>query len=345
MARDPESTSRVTIIVTPRERFGAAKESLTSILAETESPFDLVYVSGKAPRALVRYVDAMAHKHGFRHIKVNRLLSPNEARNIGAAAATTEYVVFVDNDVFCSPAWLTHLRACADETGADVVAPLTCHGLPLHSIVHQAGGEFAPDPQAFFAEPVGKRTIVEVMHHQNDKVGDLTATFKRAETQLCEFHCVLVRKSVFDRIGPLDEGMFATKEHLDFCMSVIQAGGKVMFEPRSMVTYLFPGRHSPLTVADWPFFLVRWSPEWQRRSLKRFQDKWGLKDDGYLEEREHVLSWRHDEGISKGLLRKIPAIGGRKPVQKLGMTLLRPVLRQASRMLVAREDRKRLERT
>src|SRR5690606_3059112 len=169
---------------------------------------------------------------------------------------------------------------CADETDAAVVAPLMCEGLPAHKRIHQAGGSFAHDPQAFFEASYGERPLVDDMRLQGVQLADVAAGLQREETQNCEFHCVLVRRSIFDRIGPLDEEMLATKEHLDFCMSVIHAGGKVMFEPKSVVTYVFPCRAAPLTDEDLPYFLLRWSPEWQLRSLDRLEKKWGVAPDG-----------------------------------------------------------------
>lgn len=332
----------VTIVITPRERFGEAIRSLECVLRETPEPHELIYVSGRSPRPVLDAIDAMAGRHGFSHIRIDRLLSPNEARNIGAREANGDAIVFLDNDVFCAPGWLPPLLVCAAETGADVVAPLTCHGAPLHTVVHQAGGDFATDPAAFFATPSGDREITEVMHHQNLKVADVR--LERSETQMCEFHAVLVRRSAFERYGPLDEEIMATKEHLDFCMTVISAGGKVMFEPRSVVTYLFPSRHSPITPADWPFFMVRWSPEWQKRSFVRFQEKWGLKDEGYLQYRETLLTFRLAEGVVKPLLRKVPLVGNSWRFQKLGRAVLTPLVTGVSKRMVRRDDGRRSRR-
>jgi glycosyltransferase involved in cell wall biosynthesis len=329
----------VSIVIVPRERFGMAKTSLDSVLAETPEPYELVYVSGRSPAHLIAHIDAKAAEHGFRHIKLDRLLAPNEARNVGLAASRGDYVVFLDNDVLCAPGWLPPLVACAEETGADVVAPLTCQGLPAHGVVHQAGGLFAQDPAAFFATPKGWRDVIDVMHHENEKVADVALT--RGETQLCEFHAVLARRALFDRIGPLDENMLATKEHLDFCMSVVQAGGKVMIEPASVVTYVFPNRHNPVTREDMDFFLVRWSPEWQKRSLRHFQAKWGLRDDGYLESRERQLGMRHNLGVVRPIVAKIPVVGRMSVVQRAGRRLLLPLVKRWSDRLVAREDRLR----
>lgn len=337
---NPERTRvRTSLVVVPRERFGEAERSLDDMLKAMTPETELIYVSGRTPKPILEGIDRRAAAHGFRHIKVDRHLIPNEARNIGAAAAAGEYVVFVDNDVYGKSGWLTELVACADETGADVVAPLTCHGAELHAVVHQAGGEFAPDPAAFFAQPHGEREIVEIMTHQDARVADVA--LERMETQLCEFHCVLVRRSVFGRIGPLDEEMMATKEHLDLCMGVISTGGKVVFEPKSVVTYVFPHRGSPVRPIDWPFFLLRWSPEWQKRSLRRLKEKWGLKDTGYLTKRGRMLTARHDNGIIRGTLRRIPVVGQSNVFLAAGRKLLSPVVQQVSRLAVALDDRTR----
>lgn len=41
-----------------------------------------------------------------------------------------------------------------------------------------------------------------------------------------EFHCVLVRTAAFDSIGPLDEGLLSSREHLDLCLQVRANGGE-----------------------------------------------------------------------------------------------------------------------
>jgi glycosyltransferase involved in cell wall biosynthesis len=292
-------------VVTPRERFGVAAESLASLLETADCPFELVYVDGNSPAAVTAHVAEQSKLHGFRHIRLDRYLSPNEARNIGARAGTAPYVVFIDNDVICSDGWLSRLVRTAEETGAQVIAPLTCQGLPLHTEIHQAGAIFTHDLKAFFATPPGERLIMEEMHLQDKPL--TAAPSGPVETQVCEFHCVLIRRDALEAQGYLDEEMLATKEHVDFCMGVLHAGGRVLLEPRSIVTYLFPCRARPMTSEDWPYFLVRWSEDWQRRSLDRLASKWGLKPgQHYIDDRKRKTRWRYDEGVVKPLMRKLP---------------------------------------
>jgi GT2 family glycosyltransferase len=329
---------KVTVIVTPRERFGVAKQSLESLYEVTDTPFDLVYVDAGAPPALSSWIAGQAEARGFTHLKVGRVLTPNGARNAGVAAAKTDYVVFADNDVIFSRGWLKALTDCADETGAEVVAPMTCEGPELHAVIHQAGGKYAEDRHAFFAAPRGERHIIDAMPHQGERLEDLPP-FERQEVDACEFHCVLARRDLFDRIGPLDEKMLATKEHLDFCMCVHEAGGKVVLEPSSIVTYLFPTRQHAMEPADFPFFLVRWSTAWQRRSLDHFRDKWGIAEDDYFLRRYQRLNWRRQEGVAKTIAKRLPLIGKNRMAVRAATRLLDPIIGLQERALVARFDK------
>lgn len=303
-------TARATVIVTQRERFGMTEESLSSLLEHTpDTP--IVYVDGNSPKPIAEYLENRAAEGAIRLVRKKTYLTPNQARNIGISHASSEYVAFVDNDVVFTEGWLDALVTAADETGADIVAPLTCHGLPFHTEIHHAGGDYAAggDVSGFF-EANDARPYEEVMHGHGQKVVDYAGKLRRMETGMCEFHCVLARRDVFDRFGPLDEAFLSTKEHIDFSMTVRRGGGKIVFEPSSVVTYVFPNRARPITVQDWPFFALRWSDAYGRRTLRHFIEKWQLKTPpNYILEKRGVYAMRRMQGILIPLMRKVPFLG------------------------------------
>lgn len=274
----------VTIVVVPRERFSCARRSLESIYEHTTLPFKLVYVDGNSPAKVHQYLEHQAQEKGFQLIRTSNYLYPNQARNLGLAQVKTRYVVFVDNDVIVSPGWLEALVRCAEETGAAVVGPLMCQHEPIHEEVHFAGGE-----SHIWVDNRGRRRLREKMYQQGQKVEQLRPQLKRIQTELAEFHCVLVRTEIFDRVGLLDEQMLNTKEHLDFCMTVAAAGGSVYFEPDSLVTYV-PGE--PQDWTDLHYYMLRWSNAWTLASLNRLRDKWELAEDGYFQSKYKKLGWR-----------------------------------------------------
>lgn len=291
------TTSQVTIVVVPRERFSCTEASLESIYAHTTMPFELVYVDGNSPAKVRRYLEEQAKAKQFYLIRTPYYLYPNQARNLGLAQVKTPYVVFIDNDVVVTPGWIEALVQCAEETNATVVGPLMCQHEPVHEEVHFAGGE-----SRVWVDRTGRRRLREKMYQQGHQVKQLRPQLKRTETELAEFHCVLVRTAIFDRLGKLDEQMLNTKEHLDFCMSVRAAGGIVYFEPASIVTYV-PG--PPLEWSDLHYYMLRWSDAWTLKSLHRLRDKWNLAEDGYFQTKYKKLGWRRYGTIIEPFVRSL----------------------------------------
>lgn len=288
---------QVTIVVSPRERFSYTRESLESIYEHTKIPFKLVYVDGNSPTQVQQYLEAKSQEKGFQLIRTDYYLFPNRARNLGLAQVDTKYVVFVDNDVIVSPDWLEALINCGEETEATVVGPLVCHEQPVHEIVHFAGGE-----SHVICDARGRRRLREKMYKQGQLVADVRPKLQRTQTELSEFHCVLVRTEIFQKVGFFDETMLNTKEHLDFCMNVVKAGGTVYFEPDSIITYV-PG--PPLKWTDFHFYMLRWSDAWELASLRRLREKWDLAEDGYFQHKYKILGWRRANTVYLPIIRKL----------------------------------------
>jgi GT2 family glycosyltransferase len=292
----------VTIVVSPRERFSYTRESLESIFQYTTVPFSLIYVDGNSPRLIAQYLEQQSQQRNFQLIRTDYYLAPNQARNLAIPQVKTEYVLFVDNDVVVSPNWLETLLSCAEETKATIVCPLTCIGKKLHQTIHLAGGEahIYEEPQE---DGSLKRKVHEKHYFVNRSVADVQAQLHRQQCEFAEFHCMLVRCSVFDTIGLLDEKLLSTREHIDFCMSVTNAGGTVYCEPASVVTYV-PESH--LHWSDLPFFMVRWSDAWEIASLEYFATKWNLPtNDKYFKKRYKRMGYRRYQGYLKLLINRL----------------------------------------
>lgn len=314
----PESTAEVTIVIVPRERFQFARESLESLYENTSYPFKLVYVDNNSPAKLRDYLIEQAELKGFKLVRSEYFLSPNQARNLGLSYVHNKYIVFVDNDVIFAPGWLSALVNCTEETGAAVVGSLVCQYQPVHEIVHCAGGEYmSPEEFAKFVkgeptvspEQQGKWQIHEKTYFQNRKVAEVRDQLKRQPTGFVEFHSMLVRTALFEKIGILDEGFSCTKEYLDFCMTVAQAGGTIYLEPASVVTFLTHPPAPSLKWSDLPYFMMRWSDTWERESLLHFQQKWNLAQNKYFIKRFKKLGWRRREEMIHPVIERLNFLG------------------------------------
>ncbi|MEL6780394.1 MAG: glycosyltransferase [Cyanobacteria bacterium J06597_16] len=304
---------QVTIIVVPRERFQFTQRSLESLYENTHYPFHLIYIDNNSPDHIREYLDNQAQQKGFERVRSPYYLSPNQARNAGLRRVKTPFVVFVDNDIVFSSGWLTALMTCERETGASVIGSLVCQYEPLHTIVHCIGGDYmAPDEYIKFSrgergpkantDNAGQWTIEEKTYFQNQPIDEVKDQIHRQTVGFIEFHAMLVRTSLFNRIGLLDEGFSCTKEYLDFCMTVIRLGEPIYLEPASVVTFLTHPPAPTMELSDLPYFMLRWSDEWERASLKHFQQKWNLAESRYFQKRYKKLGQRRRKELIKPLV-------------------------------------------
>jgi GT2 family glycosyltransferase len=327
----------VTIVTVPRERFSCAARSLQSIYDNSDVPFQLVYVDGGSPAPVRRHLKAQAASKGFELIRTEYYLSPNEARNLGLMRARTKYVVFIDNDVVVAPGWLGPLVRCGEETGAAVVGPLNCEGTPVHEHIHFAGGgchvrvEDRPGRRG--------RHMVDTIHRQGERLSHVRGQLKREETEVAEFHCLMARTDIFEKIGPFDEGLLSVRENLDFCLLVAQAGGRIYLEPASVITYL---ASEPFAWSDLPYYAVRWSDAWTLASLHRLRDKWGLTEDAYFTRQYANLGWRRKLYlVREGLLGRVPSWRARVALEKVVL----PIEERWAKWTFARYARRRAQTT
>jgi GT2 family glycosyltransferase len=317
-----------TIVVVPRENFSLARQCLETMLSNTAPGTPLVYVDAGSPPRVARYLKAVANERGFTLLRTEHHLAPNQARNYGLAHVDTEFVAFVDNDVYVEPGWLTALEDCARDTGATLVGPVYLCGYRSAAHIHQAGGL-----NRVVVEN-GRRIHRETHAHAGKSLAAVARELHRGETEQVEFHCMLARRRVLEDMGQLDEGFLSMDEHLDLCLSVRQHGGTVWFEPKAVVSYVIPKRPA---VSDITFWVLRWSDAWNDASIRHFWEKWDLTPD------EHAMHVQRQYGATK---RNIAYRPYRSPTSRVTRRVLgrapRPLPdRLAQALIYRREERRR----
>ena len=296
-------TPRTTIGFVPREVFSTTKRALETLFKRTREPFELICIDGGSPPEVQRYLEQKAQEKNFKLLRTDHYLSPNQARNLVIEHVKTPYVVFVDNDVLVGEGWLKPLVDCAEQTGAWVVGPLYFEHAPEQHRLHMVGGDCRIQTQED-----GTRYHHELHHHGHKLLSEVQQPIKRHETELIEFHTVLVAMEAFNQLGPLDEGLMCCAEHCDLCLMVREAGGRVLVEPESKITYIPPKR---LDNVDRAFFELRWSEAWSVASIDRFAEKWNLTPGNFAD--VESLKWlRYHRSYGLAWLYPIRRILGRK---------------------------------
>ena len=292
-------TPKVTIVVVPRERLSFIQRSLSTIFDQTPLPFNLIYVSGGLPLSVQQDLEAEASRKGFTFIHSEDYLAPNQARNLALPYVTTPYVVFLDNDALVTRGWLEALLKCAEETGASIVGPLYLIGEFDRAIVHMAGGRL------HLKEEAGNRILWDEQYMFDTSLSEATTRLRRRSCDYVEFHCMLVRTDLFERIGPMDEQLRSLHEERDICLSALREGGSVFIEPRSIVTYVPP---PPFEWWDIPYFMLRWSDSWTVTSVRHFNKKWNIKEVRHISDSKNAYEEGSVVGFARAWRRRVAGV-------------------------------------
>ncbi len=265
--------SRVTIVMTIRERYSLTIQTLKSILSNTPPIFRLIFVDCHSPVWIREQLETLARQYGMELVCTEEFLWPNQARIKVLDRISSEYTVFIDNDVQVEPGWLEKLVACADETGAGIVGPLYLWGDGKSTpTIHMAGGRLIIYPD------VGSDGLVMDEEHQlvNCRLEDVHGQLFRKPSDFAEYHCMLVRTRLLQEHGLLDDEICCVHEHIDAALAAKRLGYSTYIEPASRVNFL---QFADFLLGDIPLLRLRWSREASEQSIRHFANKWGVCDD------------------------------------------------------------------
>lgn len=157
-----------------------------------------------------------------------------KACNQGAAIASGEYLVFLNNDTLPQPGWLEALLRVVDNepdvavVGAKLLFP---DGTIQHAGVAIAEG--APYP-------------ITVMHMYYRYDADAPEVNEQRDCQAVTGACLLIRPDVYREIGGFCEEYRNGYEDVDLCFKVRERGYRIVYSPESVLYHfesVTPGRH------------------------------------------------------------------------------------------------------
>jgi len=151
--------------------------------------------------------------------------------NYGINAARADGYVLLNSDTIVRPDALAQLReAMRRYPDAGVIGPALL----------DADGQAATN---CFRDPKPLSELVRAA--QTGVLGKLLRSFELVfptasepvEPDWIAFACVLVRREVFERIGPLDDGYFMYFEDVDYCRRAREAGFRILYWPAAQVVH------------------------------------------------------------------------------------------------------------
>jgi GT2 family glycosyltransferase len=177
--------------------------------------------------------------------------------NLGMQKAQGEFILFINNDVEVSPDFLEPLiKQLSAKFQTAAVSPKIKYFAPGNTI--QYAGANAVNPY----------TLRNV--HIGTGESDKGQYDKTVVTSYAHGACMLVKKSVIDHIGCMDDQFFLYYEEQDWCERMNRFGYNVYYVPESVVLHkesVSTGKNSPLKT----YFLSRNRILFARKNFRGIQ--------------------------------------------------------------------------
>ena len=211
---------RVSIIVAVHNQLEVTLACLASILQNTgETRYEVIIVDDCSDEQTRR---ALKTIRGVRVLRNSSnqgfLLSSNK----GAAEARGEFLLFLNNDTEVGAEWLERMLAVFDER-SDA-------GLVGAKLIY-------PDGTLQEAGAIIWRDASGMNYGKHDHADKPEYNYLR-EVDYCSGACILIRKRLFNQLGGFDTRFApAYYEDADLAFAVREAGLKVYYQPRAVVTH------------------------------------------------------------------------------------------------------------
>ena len=221
---------KVSILIPNKDHTDDLEKCLHSIWTKTSwENFEVIVIENNStdPATFTYYKEARQRYDGLQVVNYpQKGFNFSGINNFGRQYASGDYLLLLNNDVEVRNAdWLTELlRQCAHPGGAAI-----------------CGAElFYPDETLQHAGVVTGLGGYAGHSHKYRKAGGSGYMFRAATVQ--DFSavtgaCLLVKTSVWDEVGGLDEAFAVAFNDVDFCLRVRDAGYRIAWTPYAQLTH------------------------------------------------------------------------------------------------------------
>jgi GT2 family glycosyltransferase len=230
MTREPAQVSACIVSWNVREDLLACLESLRAGVGDLRA--EVIVVDNASTDGSVE-----AARQRYPHVK----LIPNEVNrgfaagsNQALAAASGQFLLLLNPDTLVPPGALAELhRFACRHPEAGIIGPKLVN--PDGSL--QPSCRRFPRPKAaLFRHTFLGRLFPRNRWSAEYVMADWDHTEPR-EVDWVSGACMLIRREVYEAIGPLDEGFFWGSEDVDYCFRAHRAGHKVLYAPTPAIVH------------------------------------------------------------------------------------------------------------
>lgn len=200
-------------------------DCFSSLNKITYKPFEVILVDQNSSDGSAQYI-----RKNFPWVKLIASKVNNGfagGNNIGAAASTGEYILFLNNDTVVTPDFLKRLVAtCMKDTKIGCIQP-EMRIMSTPSLLDEAGAYL---------------TFTGFLYHYGYRKNYRLPVYRtKREIFSAKGACILMPREVFQKIGGFDEDFFIFFEETDLCHRIWLAGYKVIYEPDASIYHVAGG--------------------------------------------------------------------------------------------------------
>jgi len=202
---------KASLIILTYNNLDYTRQCLESIFTKTIYPnYEIVVVDNASTDSTPEYLQEVAAAHpNVRLVLNDENRGFSAGNNQGVSISSGEYICFLNNDVIVTPGWLSGLVSHLNDPSIGAVGPVTNYA--------------------------GNESRIAVDYHDISDLDGFTRRHTQAhvgqsfEIRMLALFCMLVRRSVIEAVGPLDEqfgvGMY---EDDDFSLRIRQKGYHIL---------------------------------------------------------------------------------------------------------------------
>jgi len=218
----------VSIVLLSLLRWDDTLRCLESLYFHTDATFEIIIVDmGADPKIVAKLQEA---KNKWPHIRLvlnHSNVGTSRGRNQGAAVASGQFLLFLDNDTEVTSGWLSPLLARI--AGPNIAA---------------CGAKIITANREVLCAPVHIRTDFEKGAVVNtglefNRSWPANAAEVAQEDAVLWYPttCLLVKRDAFSAVGGFDESLFLCEEDKDLAFSLKEAGYRILYVPASEVIH------------------------------------------------------------------------------------------------------------
>ena len=248
----------VSIVIPNKDHTDDLEKCLLSVYGKsTYKNFEVIVVENNSTeeKTFEYYKESQDKYKNLRVISWGKGFNYSAINNFAVKQANGEYVLLLNNDIeVITPDWLEQMLMFAQRSDVGAVGAKLYYSDDTiqHAGVIVGLGGVAGHSHKFF---------------DRDNPGYMARASIAQNLSACTAACLLVRKSVYEEVGGLDENYAVAFNDIDFCMAIRKAGYLIVFTPYAeFYHYESKSRGDE----DTPEKRARFNSE-----VFRFQDKWG----------------------------------------------------------------------